>query len=149
MYYVPPPNLAAAFHEVNVSCGATKDTLRLLTKETAVEVRVFTDHALTEAYFQQGRVAMTVPFHVPFDHATVALEATAATTAAAEVYPVRDIWTTVPTWRAFSIRSWEGAGRPMPMAGGAIPACSLSNLPREASRVPLQSPTVCGCSEKL
>ena len=100
VYYVPPPNLAAAFHEVNVSCGATKDTLRLLTKETAVEVRVFTDHALTEAYFQQGRVAMTVPFHVPFDHATVALEATAATTAAAEVYPVRDIWTTAAAVRS-------------------------------------------------
>ena len=36
-----------------------------------MEVRMFTDHALTEAYFQQGRVAMTVPLHVPFDHATV------------------------------------------------------------------------------
>ena len=42
---------------------------------------------------------MTVPFHVP-DDATVALEATAAGRAVAEMYAVRDIWTTAAAVRA-------------------------------------------------
>lgn len=59
--FTPPTNASAAFYEVPVSCGGTRDTLRLLPSEKAVEIRVFSDHSFIEAFFQRGRVAMTVP----------------------------------------------------------------------------------------
>ena len=98
-YYSPPTNLSTAFYEVPVSCGPNKDVLRLLRTETALEIRVFTDHTLVEGYFQKGRVAMTLPFFAPED-ATVALEASADVAAAAQVFPVREIWTTAEAVRA-------------------------------------------------
>ena len=43
---------------------------------------------------------MTVPFLVPFDDATVALAATAATTASAQVFPIREVWATADAVRS-------------------------------------------------
>jgi sucrose-6-phosphate hydrolase SacC (GH32 family) len=55
--------------EVPVSCSGRhttrtplKDTLRILSTETSVELRVFYDATFAEAFFQQGRVAMTFFF---------------------------------------------------------------------------------------
>ena len=99
-YPGPPTDADAAYTEVAVSCGPKTDVLRLVATETTVEIRVFMDHALIEGYFQQGRVAMTLPFAAPLD-ATVALEATADVTAlSAAVYPIRDIWVTPADVRA-------------------------------------------------
>jgi len=58
--YTPNTNTSATFYDVPVSCGDVKDSLRLLADETALEVRVFSDVTMAEAYFQGGRVAMTV-----------------------------------------------------------------------------------------
>jgi hypothetical protein len=59
--YTPATNASAAYYEVPVTCGGTTDTLRLLPSEKSVELRVFSDHSFIEAFFQRGRVAMTVP----------------------------------------------------------------------------------------
>lgn len=50
----------SASDAVNVSCADLTTTLRLLPSETTLDLRVFTDATFLEAYFQSGRVAMTV-----------------------------------------------------------------------------------------
>jgi hypothetical protein len=55
-----------AFYEVEVGMltddpyPSAKDTLRLFEDEDFLELRLFLDHTITEAYWQGGRVAMTV-----------------------------------------------------------------------------------------
>ena len=67
--FTPQSNASAAFYEVPVTCGGTTDTLRLLSSEKTVDLRVFADHSFLEAFFQRGRVAMTVPAILPDDMA--------------------------------------------------------------------------------
>ena len=45
---------------VTVGCGGVNDTVPLLPSETTFEIRVYSDATFLEAYFQQGRAAMTV-----------------------------------------------------------------------------------------
>jgi sucrose-6-phosphate hydrolase SacC (GH32 family) len=60
-----PKVVPAPFHEVEVGMltddpySSIKDTLRLLDDEEVLELRLFLDHTITEAYWQGGRVAMT------------------------------------------------------------------------------------------
>ena len=83
-----------------VSCGTVKDTLRILRTETTVELRVFYDATFAEAYFQQGRVAMTVP--VPLaDVDDLSFSSTAPHyNATVDVYAIKQIWTTPDAVRA-------------------------------------------------
>merc|ERR1712048_416822 len=90
--YAPPSDESAAFYEVPVSCGGTKDTLRLTPSEKTLELRIFADWTFLEAYFQKGRVAMTVTEALKDD-----TEASLTTTAPVTVqeviaYPMKSIW---------------------------------------------------------
>ena len=96
----PAAGSDAAYVEVPVSCGTVKDTLRILRTETIVELRVFYDATFAEAYFQQGRVAMTVP--VPLaDADDLSFSSTAPHyDASVDVYAIKQIWTTPDAVRA-------------------------------------------------
>lgn len=66
--YMPPTahEKATGVSEVAVRCSArgrqlARDTLRLSGSDTTIDVRVFADTVFSEVYFQNGRVAMTVP----------------------------------------------------------------------------------------
>jgi hypothetical protein len=93
------------FYDVDVSCGSVyvdsvPETqfhfpLRLMATETTVELRMFVDGTVVEAFFQQGRVALTVSALV--DAASpVTLDAAGgdATATSLDIYPMRSIWTT-------------------------------------------------------
>lgn len=58
--WVPISNKSAMFVDVPVSCGEFNDTLRVLSSETSLEIRVFSDVTFFEVFFQRGRTAMTV-----------------------------------------------------------------------------------------
>lgn len=58
--WAPSSNKSTPFVDVPISCGAYKDTLRILSSETSVEIRIFSDVTFFEVYFQRGRTAMTV-----------------------------------------------------------------------------------------
>ena len=97
---------AAAFYEVPVSCGSSTDMLRLLPSEKSVELRVFSDHSFIEAFFQRGRVAMTVPT-VPMsrskylsDTADMGVTASADIVADVTMFPMDSIWTSPEEVRA-------------------------------------------------
>lgn len=82
----------AAYAEVPVSCNGKGDTLRILSTEKTVELRVFSDMTMIEAFFQQGRVAFTEGFALN-DGSDYALHSTAALVAASvDVYPMGSIW---------------------------------------------------------
>lgn len=89
--YVPAGNSMASFHEVGVQCGGVKDTLRLLPDEKTLEVRIFSDATFIEAFFQAGRVAMTVSTVLNED-SRIALTSTAPVNAAVVAYPMKGIW---------------------------------------------------------
>merc|ERR1712194_567044 len=94
--YTPPSSdlEGNTYYEVPVTCGSTKDTLRLLPTEKEVEIRVFNDWTFLEAYFQKGRIAMTVVAAFNDDTA-VSLSSTAAVTASAvTAYPMNSPWVT-------------------------------------------------------
>lgn len=50
------------FVEVPVRCGAVVDVLRLLHSESSIFLRLFVDATFVEAYWQNGRTAMTAAF---------------------------------------------------------------------------------------
>jgi beta-fructofuranosidase len=92
--YAPPAGEAASkpWYAVQVACGKVSDTLRLVASETTVEVRVFADATFVEAYFQKGRVAMTVSAKLDAN-SQIAVESTAPVTVSdSRVYPMRSIW---------------------------------------------------------
>lgn len=68
-----------------------QDIVPLLPGETTFEIRVFADATFIEAYFQQGRAAMTVTAAL-----SAATEFSLATPAAvtATAWPLKGIWTT-------------------------------------------------------
>ena len=101
--------------EVPVSCSGRrttrtplKDTLRILSTETSVELRVFYDATFAEAFFQQGRVAMTFFFQnatggkiAIADGDDLSFSSTAPTyDATVDAYPISQIWTTPDAVRA-------------------------------------------------
>ena len=84
--YTPNTNTSAPYYEVPVSCGAHKDTLRLLPSEKTVEIRVYTDVTFTETFFQGGRVAITTTGATDNSSTVTLTSTTAATAASATVY---------------------------------------------------------------
>jgi sucrose-6-phosphate hydrolase SacC (GH32 family) len=114
--YTPPAaGSDAAYVEVPVSCSGRrttrtplKDTLRILSTETSVELRVFYDATFAEAFFQQGRVAMTFfPQNTAGEKIAIAdgddlsFSSTAPTyNATVDAYPISQIWTTPDAVRA-------------------------------------------------
>ena len=76
---------------VTVSCGSLKDTVPMLASEKTFEIRVFSDATFLEAFFQQGRAAMTV---VSSMSATTELSiaTSVATDLKATAWPMRGIW---------------------------------------------------------
>jgi len=92
--YTPPVNTSATTYSVLVQCGSLQDTLTLLTNETTVEIRIFSDMTFLEAYFAQGRVAMTVVSTLD-DESDIEMISTAPVTAQdVDVYPIKSIWVT-------------------------------------------------------
>ena len=61
--YAPPAAGGPSVSEVIVGCPTINASarLRLSPSDTTIDVRVFSDRALAEAYWMNGRVAMTVP----------------------------------------------------------------------------------------
>jgi sucrose-6-phosphate hydrolase SacC (GH32 family) len=92
-YKPPSAHGEAVANEVAVACGGAKDTLRLLPSEKTVELRLFSDWTMVEAYFQRGRVAITQSVALGDDSA-LELSATAPMEADAAVYPMKSIWVT-------------------------------------------------------
>jgi len=111
--YAPPSTAAVAAgkgYGVDVGCAAANakegegafQTLVLMPSETDLELRVFSDWTMIEAFFQRGRVAVTVASaggNTPMDDTTgLALTAeppgVPVTATAATVYPLKPIWTT-------------------------------------------------------
>ena len=83
---------SAAYVEVPVSCNGKMDTLRVLSSEKTVEMRIFSDMTFIEAFFQQGRVAFTEGLKLD-DSSDYALHSTSALVAASvDVYPMGSIW---------------------------------------------------------
>ena len=66
-----------------------KDTLRLLPADGVLELRLLLDHAIVEAYWQGGRVAMTAP--APLTESTSVILATDTAGATLEIAGV-DVW---------------------------------------------------------
>jgi len=91
--YEPPSDGAVTFYKVPVTCGKYKDTLRLVPKDTSVQLRIYVDNTFSEAYFQSGRVAMTVPQATLGADTRMALFASGPTLVrSATVFPMRSIW---------------------------------------------------------
>lgn len=56
--YVPPSG--DGISEVTVGSGKTTDTLRLSPNDKTIDMRLYVDNTFTEAYWMNGRVAMTI-----------------------------------------------------------------------------------------
>jgi hypothetical protein len=74
--------------------GSFTDTLSLLPSDKTLELRIFVDNTFLEAYFMDGRVAMTATLRGSSPEAGVALFADNATVTAASVHVwhVNSIW---------------------------------------------------------
>jgi hypothetical protein len=94
---------------VSVSCGAAggleggagglKDTVPMLPSETTFEIRVFSDATFLEAFFQQGRAAMTAVSKM--SAATeLSVGSSVKTDIKATAWPMKGIWTTEAAVRA-------------------------------------------------
>jgi len=99
--YEPPPSStvdAAAFYNVSVSCGTFQDSLRLLSTETSVEMRMYSDATFVETFFQGGRTVITSK--APMDQSsdlTLLSDVPSSSVirvASVDVYPIGSIWTT-------------------------------------------------------
>ena len=80
-----------------------KDRLRLLHDEESVTLRLFLDHTITEAYWQQGRVAMTVSSPLTPSTTSIALRTNATASGDAEqeqslVVESATAWSMAPAW---------------------------------------------------
>lgn len=92
--FTPNSNASATFYDVPVSCGGFSDSMRILNDDTSIELRMFSDATIVEAYFQQGRVAMTVDAEIS-DAADLFISSTEKNFAAdVQVYQIKQIWTT-------------------------------------------------------
>lgn len=57
--YNPKPSCTSGVRKPRPAPGGKSDTLRMLASDTSIEVRVFVDTTFIEAYWMDGRVAMT------------------------------------------------------------------------------------------
>ena len=93
VHYVPPPSSddESSYYNVTVTCGDFDDTLRLLPEETSLELRVYADATFLEAYFQQGRIAITVDATMD-SSSDIAMYGDDVTVSDATTYSLRSIW---------------------------------------------------------
>ena len=100
-HWNPPTNQSAPYYEVPVSCGHLQDSLRVLTAQSTVRLRVFFDATFLEAYFENGRVAMTLDAALSSGAPKLALTSTIPSmqVQSAAVYSMRSIWTTAEAVR--------------------------------------------------
>jgi len=74
--------------------GGTVDTLKLSPNDKTISIRVYVDNTFSEAYWQNGRVAMTITTPAT-PQASMSVKSTAAVTmASAKAYKVNSIWVT-------------------------------------------------------
>lgn len=73
--------------------GGVPNTLQLLSSDAELTIRVFVDNQVLEAYFMDGRVAITAAAPGTVQSGAVAVESTAAgKLVSAEVFPMSGIW---------------------------------------------------------
>lgn len=94
-----PPSASAddrPYYEVPVACGKFADSLRVLKNATTVSLRLYYDATFLEAYFENGRVAITAPVDLMSDEPQLALTSTAPSLMVkkTQVYKMKSIWTT-------------------------------------------------------
>jgi sucrose-6-phosphate hydrolase SacC (GH32 family) len=92
--FTPSTNASAPYYEVPVMCDGVKDTLRLLHSESHVELRIYSDTSIIEAFFQGGRVAMTVKAALSETTGLMFNSTAGSYSADVTAYPIRQIWTT-------------------------------------------------------
>eukprot|EP00928_Gymnodinium_smaydae_P002170 TRINITY_DN10765_c0_g5_i1.p1 TRINITY_DN10765_c0_g5~~TRINITY_DN10765_c0_g5_i1.p1 ORF type:complete len:596 (+),score=64.51 TRINITY_DN10765_c0_g5_i1:57-1790(+) len=78
--YVPPTSNAAGISEIDVGCAACNVTqkLKLLATDQTLDLRVYIDGAVVEAFFNGGRVVMTLKTYDLGGTPRITLEADAA-----------------------------------------------------------------------
>lgn len=84
---------------VSVTCGKLTDTVPLLPTETTFEIRVYSDATFIEAFFQQGRAAMTLSSGMS-KTTELSIGASVKTDVKATAWPIKGIWTTPEAVRA-------------------------------------------------
>merc|ERR1712241_1187088 len=89
--YVPPTGNIVS--DVTVGSGSTTDTLKLSPNDKTIDMRLYVDNTFTEAYWMNGRVAMTIDTPAT-EQADVILSADKAdvTLESATVWHVNSIW---------------------------------------------------------
>ena len=94
IHYVPPSSSSSVneYYNVSVSCGSFDDTLRLLPEETDLELRIYSDATFLEAYFQQGRIAITAVATMDTSSDVTMYADSDVSVSSATAYSLRSIW---------------------------------------------------------
>jgi sucrose-6-phosphate hydrolase SacC (GH32 family) len=97
IHYVPPSTSSSSssvneYYNVSVSCGSFDDTLRLLPEETDLELRIYSDATFLEAYFQQGRIAITAVATMDSSSDVTMYADSDVSVSSATAYSLRSIW---------------------------------------------------------
>jgi len=94
IHYVPPSSSSSVneYYNVSVSCGSFDDTLRLLPEETDFELRIYSDATFLEAYFQQGRIAITAVATMDKSSDVTMYADSDVSVSSATAYSLRSIW---------------------------------------------------------
>jgi len=87
--YVPS---AEHVSKVTVGGGDHRDTLKLLSTDATLAVRIYVDNTFAEAYWMDGRVAMTVKTGSTVEAGISVSSSTAVTLTGATVWRVGSIW---------------------------------------------------------
>jgi beta-fructofuranosidase len=79
----------------SVEAGSLTDTLRLEETDTSISLRVYVDNVFAEAFWQGGRVAMTVKTPPTVEAAMAVTSTEAVVLESAQVWQVNSIWVSV------------------------------------------------------
>merc|ERR1712151_1216164 len=91
--YVPPSDSGVS--KVTVGSGKVTDTLKLSPSDKTIDMRLYVDNTFTEAYFMNGRVAMTIVTPATDEaDVTVGTDTDGVTLESATVWKVSPIWVT-------------------------------------------------------
>merc|ERR1711920_830895 len=92
--YVPPSDNGVS--KVTVGSGKVTDTLKLSPNDKTIDMRLYVDNTFTEAYFMNGRVAMTIDTPATEEaDVTVGADTDGITVQSATVWKVNPIWVTL------------------------------------------------------
>jgi len=91
--YAPPSGNSVS--EVTVGSGSTTGTLKLSPNDETIDLRLYVDNTFTEAYWMNGRVAMTINTPATTEaHVTVEADKAGVVLKDATVWRVKPIWVT-------------------------------------------------------